>query len=124
MNSSEIKNLIAAFFASLNDQDFGDLTNYLSPDVVFHFPGTKLLTGPKKAVRLLRIIYRRYSDLVFAISDTIVEDNRATAIWENAGTDRKGNQYKNHGVTILTFRDNKVVYMSDYFKDTSFTTNS
>lgn len=96
----------------------------LSPDVVFHFPGTKPLTEPHKVVQLLRIIYRRYSDLVFTVSDTIIEDNKAIAVWKNEGTDASGNQYRNEGITVFMFKDGKVTYMSDYFKDTSFVTAS
>jgi ketosteroid isomerase-like protein len=120
MKSSDIKNLISAFFVSLNNQNFDELTHHLSSDVVFHFPGITPLTGPHKVIQLLKIIYRQYSDLVFTLTDTIVENDRAIAVWKNEGTDHNGTHYKNEGTTVFRFKNGKLNYMSDYFKDTSF----
>ncbi len=116
--------LVKKFFELLNNKDFDNLEKYLSPDVVFHFPGTKPLHGPKKVVQLLKIIYRRYTNLTFEIKEVIIQGERIAAVWQNAGTDTTGNQYKNEGVTIFQVEDDKVTYMNDYFKDTSFTTAS
>ncbi|UCG91868.1 MAG: nuclear transport factor 2 family protein, partial [candidate division WOR-3 bacterium] len=116
MNSTEIEKLINNFFEKLNDKEFETIESYLSPHVVFHFPGTQPLKGSKKVKQLLQIIYRRYPHLKFRVNDIIIQKNRVASIWENAGTDKQGKPYRNEGVTIFTFEQGKVIYMSDYFK--------
>ncbi len=124
MNSTEIEKLINNFFEKLNDKEFESIESYLSPHVVFYFPGTQPLKGPKKVKQLLQIIYRRYPHLKFRVNDIIIQKNRVAAVWENAGTDRQGRPYRNEGVTIFTLKQGKVISMSDYFKDTSFVNKS
>ncbi len=58
------------------------------------------------------------------MNDIIIQKNRVAAVWENAGTDKQGKPYRNEGVTVFTFEQGKVIYMSDYFKDTSFVKRS
>ncbi len=124
MNFTEINKLINKFFELLNNKDFKNLQNFLSPDVVFYFPGTKPLHGHKKVIQLFRVIYRRYPDLTFKIKDMIIQKNKIATVWENSGNDTKGNPYQNEGVTLFKIEDGKVKYISDYFKDTSFTITS
>jgi len=76
MNSTEASNLIKNFFEMLNKKEYKELENYLSPDVVFYFPGTKPLCGPKKVMQLFHIIYRSYPDLSFKINDIIIEEKK------------------------------------------------
>ena len=122
MNSTELKDLVKNFFKMLNERKLEDLKNYLSSTVVFYFPGTKPLNGPKKIIQLFYAIFRRYPDLIFQIKDLIVESNRIAAIWTNSGNDRKGSSYQNEGVTIFKIEQGYITYISDYFKNTSFTT--
>lgn len=115
-----MKNFVHDFFDLLNKRDFDSLKEQLSPDVVFYFPGTNPLQGPNKVAQLMRIIYRKYPDLTFTVEDIIVQENKIAVAWENSGTDTQGNPYNNQGVTIIKIDKDKVVYLSDYFKNTSF----
>ena len=120
MNSTELKNLVREFFQMLNKKQLENLNRYLSPTVIFYFPGTKSLSGPQKVIQLFRAIFRRYPDLTFQIKDIIVEENRIAVTWKNSGSDIKGNAYQNEGVTLFRIEQGYITYISDYFKDTSF----
>ena len=120
MNSSEIENLIRDFFDTVNRRQYDRLKRFFSPDIVFHFPGTRPLNGPTKLVQMLKIIHHRYSKLIFIVVDIIVQGDRAVALWDNHGTDTHGSPYQNEGATVFTFVKGKIQYLSDYFKDTSF----
>lgn len=43
---------------------------------------------------------------------------RAAVHWTNAGRTREGADYANEGVTLMHLREGRVVWMSDFFKDT------
>jgi ketosteroid isomerase-like protein len=58
--------------------------------------------------------------LHFTVTEIITADDRACAVWNNEGEDVKGNPYTNAGITLLHFREEKISFISDYFKDTSF----
>jgi ketosteroid isomerase-like protein len=120
MEPTQINDFVHNFFELLNQKDFDSLMELLSPGVVFHFPGTVPLRGPKKATQLMRIVCRKYPDLTFKIEDIIVQDNKIAVIWENSGKDTKDKLYLNQGVTIMEIEKGKVCYLSDFFKDTSF----
>ena len=50
-----------------------------------------------------------------------MEGDHACAVWSNEGENKKGNPYNNRGATLVQISEGKIVFMSDYFKDTSFT---
>ncbi len=112
--------LVEKFFELLHNKDFESLEDHLSPDVTFYFPGTKPLVGPQKVIQLLRIIYHKYTNLTFDIRDIIIQENKIAVVWANSGNDARGKSYKNSGVTIFKIEKGRVVYISDFFKDTSF----
>ncbi len=121
MDQPELKGLIKNFFEKINNREFDSLEKYLASSVVFYFPGTKPVQGPDKVIQLLRIIFRRYPDLLFDVKDIITEGDRIAVVWTNHGRDTKGNLYQNEGVTIIEIEKGLIIYLSDYFKDTSFT---
>ena len=58
--------------------------------------------------------------LEFFVEDIIVEGNQACVVWTNEGEDKKGSSYKSRGISLVRFSGGKIVFISDYFKDTSF----
>ncbi len=116
-----MKNLVEDFFEKANKKEFEGLKITLAPNAAFYFPGTKMVQGPDKICQLLRVISRKYPDLTFTIKEIIIENNNAAVSWTNQGTDRQGNCYNNEGVTIIKTANGLITYLSDYFKDTSFT---
>ena len=61
-----------------------------------------------------------FPELEFNITEVITQTERACVVWTNRGKDIQGNPYANAGVTLFHFRDGKISFISDYFKDTSF----
>ena len=116
----DIKALTKIIFDTFNNRDISELERYLAEDAVFDFPGTEVIRGPKRILLFFKILFRKYPRLKFQILDILVDGDRACAVWSNDGEDSKGNPYNNRGVTIVRVKDGKIVFISDYFKDTSF----
>jgi ketosteroid isomerase-like protein len=114
------RDLVNVLFSSINNSDFDSLVNYLTTDASFDFPGTDLLVGQRKISFFMKVLKRKYPDLTFTVNDIIISDNKACAIWTNKGTETNGTKYQNSGVTIFNFDGDKIKFLSDYFKDTSF----
>ena len=115
-----MKDTTRIIFDALNSRDLSQLEEHLAEDALFEFPGTELLQGPKKILLFFKILFRKYPRLQFHVRDVIVENDQTCAIWTNEGQDSKGNPYKNRGITLVRVKDGKIVFISDYFKDTSF----
>jgi ketosteroid isomerase-like protein len=118
-----LESMAKRVFAGMNSKDFELLKFDLSEDVVFDFPGIKPIEGSRRVIIFLNALMRKYKDLTFKISDILVdsEGSKACVIWTNFGTDLNGAEYKNSGITYIKFSGEKISFLSDYFKDTSFT---
>ena len=115
-----IETLTRTIFDAFNTRDVSKLEEYLDDDAVFDFPGKELLRGLKRMVLFFNILFRKYPRLIFTVEDSVVEGDKACAIWSNEGEDKDRNPYTNRGVTFVRARKGKIVFISDYFKDTSF----
>lgn len=108
----------------MNNRDLSLLEQNLSPDAIFDFPGTGLLHGPRKILIFLKVLFRKYPRLIFDVDDIIQDGNRIVVVWHNEGETSTRQTYQNRGVTVVHIRDDKIVLISDYFKDTSFVQSS
>ena len=108
-------------FNAMNTRNLDRLHEILDPEAVFYFPGTKPLIGPPKIEGFLKILFRSFPRLEFTTGRVIEEGNCAAVEWSNEGEDRKGTSYTNAGVTVVELRNGRIIYMSDTFIDTSFT---
>jgi ketosteroid isomerase-like protein len=108
-------------FAAMNSRDLSGLARYLADDAVFDFPGAGCIAGQKKILLFLKVLFRKYPRLRFTVEDILLDGDRACAVWSNEGEDSSGTPYRNRGVTVLHIAQGKIVFISDYFKDTSFT---
>lgn len=113
--------LVQILFAALNSRDLSSLERHLAEDAGFDFPGPGLISGRKKILLFLKILFRKYSRLTFSVAKIIAEQDCACALWTNDGEERTGKSYRNSGITFLQFKEGKIMFLSDYFKDTSFT---
>jgi len=109
-----------SIFKAMNTRDFSEFENFISGDVVFDFPGAGRIEGYKRVLIFLKALLRKYPKLKFTVSEIIIDNQRACAVWTNEGKDLNGNHYSNSGITLLYFRGEKLTLISDYFKDTSF----
>jgi ketosteroid isomerase-like protein len=107
-------------FTAMNTRDFTGLEGIMAEEVVFDFPGVEPVEGSRKVIIFLKALLRKYPKLTFKVSEVIVHENRACVVWSNQGEHIDGHPYKNRGITLLHFSGNKVNFISDYFKDTSF----
>ena len=124
MKSAEKEKFARNLFSSMNNRDFNDIENLLDENVSFDFPGAKRTEGIRKTKILLSFLLRKYPELVFTVHDIIMDEDRACVVWTNKGTDIKEVPYENSGITLLHFKAGRISFISDYFKDTSFTLQS
>jgi len=115
------QDLALSIFATLNHRDLSLLSQHLYEDAVFDFPGAGIIEGHKHILTFFKVLFRKYSRLTFTVKDVISEGKRVCVTWSNEGEDKKGNPYSNRGITLVEVSDGKIVFISDYFKDTSFT---
>ena len=119
-----INEMTEAVFQAMNSRDFAGLEQIITDDVAFDFPGVGKVEGSRRTLLLLKSLLRKYPQLHFTISEIISQNDRACAVWTNLGEDNKGRPYANSGITLLHFSGNKIKFISDYFKDTSFVESS
>jgi ketosteroid isomerase-like protein len=111
--------MLDKFFDALNRRDLEQMGGLLAEGAEFYFPKTQPLTGKERILRFFKILFHRYSELLFHVERTIVEGQRAAVHWTNRGVSRKGEPYDNEGVTLFEEGDEgRIVFMSDFFKDT------
>jgi ketosteroid isomerase-like protein len=116
------EDLAKKIFAAMNSGDFDQVSKDMSDDIVFDFPGIAPLEGQRRVIVFLKTLLRKYKNLVFKISDILTDNERACVVWTNFG-EFKGEEYANSGMTLIHFDGDKISFLSDYFKDTSFTEN-
>jgi len=116
-----LRTCASGIFAAMNSRDLSGLELHLADDAVFDFPGAGRICGHKKILTFLRALFRKYPCLRFSVEDILLEGDRACAVWSNEGADSRGTPYRNRGVTLVHVTQGKIVFISDYFKDTSFT---
>ena len=114
------RQLSEIFFNALNSRDHSDLLAHLAEDAVLDFPGAGRIEGRRRIIAFVRVLFRKFPRLEFTIHDVIVEKERACVVWTNRGERANGDAYRNSGITFAKINDGKIVYISDYFKDTSF----
>jgi hypothetical protein len=111
---------IKALFKSMNIRDFSTIENQVTEDVVFDFPGAGRIEGARKVFIFLKALLRKYKTLLFTLNEVLIDNNAACAVWTNKGEHSEGYDYTNSGVTLFHFKGDKISFLSDYFKDTSF----
>jgi ketosteroid isomerase-like protein len=120
----QIKDLVHILFTAMNSRDLSRLEECLAEDAFFNFPGADLITGKKRILTFLKVLFRMYPRLTFTVEETIIEGDKVCALWSNEGENREGKPYQNRGITIMHISNGKIISLSDYFKDTSFVRSS
>jgi ketosteroid isomerase-like protein len=120
-DTSGTRGMITLLFEAMNSREFSAFEKVITDDVGFDFPWVARTEGARRTLLLLRSLLRKYPELRFTLTDIIAEEDRTCAVWHNEGMDSRGNPYHNRGVTLFHFTGGKISFISDYFKDTSFT---
>ena len=110
--------MIVVFFESLNCRNLEQMGNLLKDDAEFYFPKTQPLLGKERILKFFNILFRQYPELTFQIQRVIVQGNLIAIHWKNNGHNRNKESYENEGVTLLEMENDKIRYMSDFFKNT------
>ncbi len=119
-NDKPYKEIALSVFEAMNTSDFSTFEKNAANDLSFYFPGADRVEGVKRVILFFKILLRKYNKLTFTVSDVIIENKKACVVWTNKGEEKDGKPYKNSGITLFHFTDDKVSFISDYFKDTSF----
>ena len=112
------KETVLKFFQVLNEQDLVEADNLLDPRAELFFPKTQPMVGKDRILKFLKIFFRQYPELVFTVERVIRQGDQAAVHWTNRGMNRRKDPYENEGVTILEMKNGKIVFISDFFKDT------
>jgi ketosteroid isomerase-like protein len=105
-------------FQAINTKQWEQLLAFFHDDAALIFPGTSPLSGEHRGKESVKKYFRRMNiavpDLQFEIRAIAESDNLAMIEWRNGGKTRRGEAYGNYGVTVLQFRDGKVLELRDY----------
>ena len=110
--------MIETFFKLINSRDLEKMKDFLHPNAKFYFPKAKPLIGRDRILLFFKILFHQYPELTFEIQRVIRNGDKVAVHWTNHGTNRNKGSYENEGVTILEMKNNKITFMSDFFKDT------
>lgn len=120
MNANNLRETSIRLFDAINNRDFETFEAIVTDGVRFDFPGVDLMEGRKRVVMFFKILFRKYSKLEFNVETVIADKSKTCVKWNNSGELSNGEAYSNVGLTWLDFEGEKIAFMSDYFKDTSF----
>ncbi len=109
---------ILKFFEVFNSRNMEKMGDLLHPEAEFYFPKTQPLIGKDRILKFLKLLFRQYPELSFTVVRVICQEHQAAVHWTNRGMNRRKEPYANDGATILEFKDGKISYISDFFKDT------
>jgi ketosteroid isomerase-like protein len=113
-----MESFIVHFFDLINSRDMDAFEGILRDEAAFYFPKTQPLLGKNRIRRFFQILFRQFPELEFQVLKAIIQDPWAAVHWKNRGRDRKEEPYENEGVTLLRIEGGKIIYISDFFKDT------
>lgn len=119
-NNIDYKGIAVSVFEAMNTSEFSDFEKNAAENIQFDFPGVERIEGVKRVILFFKILLRKYNKLKFTVNEVIVGEQKACVVWTNQGEYNDGTVYINSGITLFHFIDDKVSYISDYFKDTSF----
>jgi ketosteroid isomerase-like protein len=119
-NKELYKKIAISVFEAMNTSDFSVYEENADENLSFDFPGVDTVIGVKRVILFFRVLLRKYNNLTFTVTDVIVDNEKACVVWTNKGEEKDGGVYENSGMTLFHFNNDKVIYISDYFKDTSF----
>jgi hypothetical protein len=75
-------------------------------------------SGKNQILRFLNILLHRFPTLEFIVVREIIQENKAAIHWKNRGLKRNQEPYGNEGVTIIETEEDRICFISEFFKDT------
>lgn len=111
---------ISNFMEDLNSLNPEQLEKWFTDETTIWIPPSKQISGKNRILALFRAIFRRYDSIEWSVSEIFHLGNekyfyQTTSLGSMLG---KGS-YENDICTIIQFSESgKILYLSDYFKDT------
>ena len=112
------ESFIREFFEVFNQRNLDKMEYLFSSDAEFYFPKTQPLIGKNRILKFFNILFRQYPQLNFEIRRIIIQGHQAAIHWTNQGKTKRDVPYENEGVTIMELMDDKINFISDFFKNT------
>ena len=111
---------------AMESNNHASVAEWFTENSTIWIPPAEPITGLSRIKALFRALFNRYHEVHWTIVDIIpVNDNRCIHICDSWGDMKTKPDYKNRVMTDITFdTDGKILYLSDYFKDTSVFTSS
>lgn len=116
-----IKELARRFILDLNSRDPGKLKTWFRDDAQLWIPPAPLVCGSKRIELLLKLIFRRYSDIQWEILELYqASENVILVEMRSSGTFISGKAYENNLISLIKYTGaGKIFFISDYFKNTA-----
>lgn len=111
---------VSHFMKDLNSLNPVHLEKWFTDESIIWIPPSKEISGKNRILALFRAIFRRYENIEWRVSDIFALGNEKYFYQTNSLGNMSGKgTYENEICTIIQFSESgKIVYLSDYFKDT------
>ncbi len=119
--SQPVKVLATQFIQDLNTRDLPRLMLWFHDDAQLWIPPAPIVQGAKRIQLLLRLIFRRYSNIQWEITELYQSSENIILVeMHSFGTFTDGKVYDNQLISLIKYNSNgQIFYISDYFKNTA-----
>ena len=113
--------LARQFIDDLNTRNLERLMDWFFEETQLWIPPAPLVRGSKRISLLLRLIFRRYSDIQWEIVELYQASEFIMLIeMRSHGTFTSGKKYENNLISLIKYNSSgKIFYISDFFKNTA-----
>lgn len=109
------------FMKDLNSLNTEHLEKWFNDDSKIWIPPAKEISGKNRILALFRAIFRRYDSLEWKVFEIFpLGEQKYFYQTTSYGTMTGKGSYENNICTVVHFSEaGKIIYLSDYFKDTN-----
>lgn len=108
-----IKVAIEGLYKSFREKDHDGMISAMTDDVWIRFLGQADFKGIQLASDFFKKSNALLDDLVFEITDTVIESPYAAVIWNETARTKNGDIWTNHGVDVYMVRDSKIEFLHE-----------
>jgi ketosteroid isomerase-like protein len=119
-------------FEALNQRDFPKFSAAWRDDCVFIYPGDVKMSGKHEGKAAIEKWFKKFLEqfpqIHFSLKNVCVDNildfvgtNTVAVHWDLKMTNRDGAKIKNSGVTVITIKFGKALYVKDFFFDSNET---
>ncbi len=107
-----------AFFDAISANDVERAGAVLADNVLLLLPGLQPVHGRRRAIRLMRLLRRRFADIRWSPAGTLdAEPGWLISTWTMTGTLTSGDAFRDEVASVARLDvEGKIGYLSDYLK--------